>query len=298
MPANTSIKSMTGFGRSALEEPGRAQVWEIRSVNSRYLDLKWRMPPFLRSQEPDWEKTVREFAARGRVEINLQLKVDDPDIAAPVLNTALAQGLLSRLERFAADTGRGFTPDLNRLINISYVWEDQDRQIDPELLAFLKKGLTEALADWNRSRESEGAFLTDDLNKRNERLQKRLEQIRERAPNIKEEKFKALNTRITNLLKEFSVDADEERILQEISVLADKLDISEELTRLEAHLTRLREIIAKGGEVGKRLDFTLQECFREINTCGNKAQDMAVSKLTVDFKTELEKCREQVQNLE
>ena len=103
---------------------------------------------------------------------------------------------------------------------------------------------------------------------------------------------------MSDLLEAHGANLEEGRFLQEITIMADKLDVSEELTRLKAHMERLREILAQGGDAGRRLDFTIQECFREINTCGNKIQDSQISRIIVDFKNELEKCREQVQNIE
>jgi uncharacterized protein (TIGR00255 family) len=122
--------------------------------------------------------------------------------------------------------------------------------------------------------------------------------VEEQAPRIKEERFASLRGRLTEILAQHGRDLEEGRFLQEITLLADKLDVSEEITRLHAHLARMRELLASGEDAGRRLDFTIQECFREINTCGNKIQNTRISRLVVDWKNELEKCREQVQNLE
>jgi uncharacterized protein (TIGR00255 family) len=125
-----------------------------------------------------------------------------------------------------------------------------------------------------------------------------LERIRERAPYVKEERFVAVRERVSELLERYGQELEEGRFLQEITLMADRLDVTEELTRLGAHLERLRELFSLGADAGRKLDFTLQECFREIATCGNKIQDVQVSRLVVDLKNELEKCREQVQNVE
>ena len=120
----------------------------------------------------------------------------------------------------------------------------------------------------------------------------------ERAPAIREERFAILRERLSDALEAAGGELEEGRFLQEMVILADRLDVSEELTRLRAHLDRLTELLASGADAGRKLDFTLQECFREIATCGNKIQDAHVSRVVVDFKNELEKCREQVQNVE
>ena len=124
------------------------------------------------------------------------------------------------------------------------------------------------------------------------------ELIGDRAPELKVEKIRLLRERLADSLSQSGLDLDESRFLQEIVILTDKVDVSEELTRLAAHLERMRQLLAQGQDAGRKLDFTLQECFREINTCGNKLQDAQLSAIIVDFKNELEKCREQAQNLE
>ena len=166
------------------------------------------------------------------------------------------------------------------------------------MVAALEAGLAAALEDWNESREAEARALSRDMVSRLIRMDEWVSRIEERAPDIKEERFTLLRDRLSEALEGMGSSLEEGRFLQEMTLLADKLDVSEELTRLRAHLDRLRELLDGGGDAGKRLDFTLQECFREINTCGNKIQDAQISRLVVDFKNELEKCREQVQNIE
>ena len=170
--------------------------------------------------------------------------------------------------------------------------------MDEALLLSLEKGFTLALEDWNESRETEGKALGNDLTTRLLRMEGWIEKIRERAPQIKEERFNTVQDRLAELLERVDQELDESRFLQEIAIMADRLDVSEELTRLAAHSDRVRELLAQGADAGRKLDFTLQECFREVTTCGNKVQDLQVSRLIVDLKNELEKCREQVQNIE
>lgn len=299
---------MTGYGKSRLaagesgpdsvQGQGWTYAWEIKSVNSRHLDIKWRTPVFLRSLETEWERVVREYGRRGRLDIFLHLRIVDPALTGVTLNCSQAAAMLTELKAFALDQGKILDPDYNRLLSLPYLWEDDQREPDPEMAASLEQGLRQALKDWNKSRAQEGQAMAADLSKRLIRLEEWVARIRERAPEVKEQKAQVMRERILNFLESASLQAEPDRLLQEAAVLSDKLDISEELTRLAAHLDRLSEILENGGEAGKRLDFTLQECFREINTCGNKAQDSHISRLVVDFKAELEKCREQVQNLE
>lgn len=304
------LKSMTGFGRSLTENGDWTQTWEVRSVNSRFLDIKWRLPSSVRGMEQRLERVLRKFAERGRVEVTLSLRRDLNE--APVrFNAAHASSMLDALHELADQRGEVFDPDYNALLSLPGLWvaadEDSEEQEEQDEQEALEAGLVTALEDWNESRATEAEALARDLSSRILRLEEWVEHIATRAPEIREERFtlmrERLNEALSNALRgllrgEASGEMEETRFLQEMVVLADKLDVSEELTRLSAHLDRMRELIAAGMDAGKRLDFTLQECFREINTCGNKVQDSQISRLVVDFKNELEKCREQVQNLE
>ncbi len=292
------LASMTGFGRFETNDKDWTHVWEIRSVNGRFLDVKWRMPSFLRCMETEWEKTVRRYGARGRVDISLNLDIRDAALLGVTFNKAQAQGMVDQLREYAGQCGAEFTPDLNRMLTISTLWREGGGEPDPNLARSLTSGLESALADWRESKLGEGKVMVDDLMERTGRMTGFAAEIRERIPQVLEEKKTSLLQRVQEMLETAGAEFSEERLLQEVAILTDKLDVSEELTRLDAHLDRLREVLGEEGEQGKRLDFIVQETFREINTCGNKAQDIAVSRLVVDFKAELEKCREQVQNME
>ncbi len=291
-------KSMTGYGRSGMENDAFNQVWEVRAVNSRFLDLKWRLPLFLRCREAQLEKVVREFVERGRVEIHLDFQPVKADILKMSLNRPMAVAMLEQMRGLADEIGVPFAPDLNRLMTFSSLWQEGSDEPDPALEEELIRGLRAALADFNKAREREGDALSKDIAMRLGRLKTWQAEIKALAPSIKEEKAANLIARIKTSLEKVGVEAPEERVLQETAVLSDKLDVTEELTRMAGHLDRLEKLLAKGGEIGKRLDFLIQETFREINTCGNKAQSLDVSKIVVDFKAELEKIREQAMNIE
>ncbi len=291
-------KSMTGFGRSITENSYASVVWEARSVNSRYLDLKWRLPLFLRASEPDLEKVVRRFADRGRLEVSCNFQPHRAEVLDISLNKPLAQAMLRSVADLATDMGHEFTPDYTRLLTISHLWQEGMKDAPPELMEALTSGLAQALEDLNVARDREGGLLAQDILRRLEKLAVWHGEIKKLAPKVKEEKFQALRTRLTSVLEKLGVEPSEERILQELAVMTDKLDVTEELTRLGFHLDQIKELLSQKGDVGKRLDFLMQEAFREINTCGNKAQSIEVSRIVVEFKGELEKCREQVQNIE
>jgi uncharacterized protein (TIGR00255 family) len=291
-------KSMTGYGKSRLENDAFTQVWEVRGVNGRFLDLKWRLPLFLRPREAALERVVREAVARGRLEIHLDFAPKRVDLWRATLNRGLAGAMLDEMEGFARQRGLPFTPDLNRLLPLTQLWQEDTPDAAPDLVDTLIGGLRQALVDFNQSREKEGQDLARDILERLARLDVWRQTIETAAPAVKTEKMDQLVARVTAVLEKVGLEPPQERLLQETAILADKLDVSEELTRLAGHLERLTGLTKEDGEVGKRLDFLIQEAFREINTCGNKAQNLEISRLVVDFKAELEKCREQVQNIE
>lgn len=292
------LRSMTGFGRCLVENSGITQQWEIKSVNNRFLDIKWRLPPYLRCLEARLEKLVRQHAERGRVEISLHLQFEPGYGWVRNFDMESANSMLDRLQNLAQSRGETFKADYCRLLDVPELWSDPQYDHDDNLAAKLEKGLLIALEDWDEARSAEGEMLGKDLQNRVSRLEEWTELFSEKAPEIKEDRITILKERLSRILEGGNASLDENRYLQEIVILTDRLDVSEELTRLFAHLERLRQLLHHGEEAGRKLDFTLQECFREVNTLGNKLPDAQLSAVVVDFKNELEKCREQVQNLE
>lgn len=292
-----ALRSMTGFGRFQQEDGCWLQIWEVRSVNSRYLDPKWRLPVQARSLEARLEKVLRRHATRGRVEVTLTLQ-NTGATASVHFDTAQAAALLGALADFAAARGDDYRPDYTALLPLNQLWTTDSGDDNDGLAKSLEAGLAAALKDWNSARRLEGADLVNDLRCRFVRMDEWVRRMETRAPAIKEERFAQVRDRLNEILTALGSELEEGRFLQELVIMADRLDVSEELTRLHSHLARLGELLAADEDTGRKLDFTLQECFREINTCGNKIQDADISRLVVDFKNELEKCREQVQNLE
>lgn len=290
--------SMTGYGRSEGSGEGFSFVWELRSVNGRFLDVKWKLPPSMRCKEQEWEKVLRSVGSRGRVEASLNLEVASPELLGVQLNVPQVRAMIEQVQALAEGYGETFTPDFNRFLSIPSLWRDNSSEPDPTLTSELEKGLAACVADWQRSREAEGQALVKDMLERIELLGGLSARIAARVPVVLADKREGLVRRVREILEASEAVFNEDRMLQETAILTDKLDVSEELTRLAEHLKRMAEVLERDGDVGKRLDFLVQETFREINTCGNKAQDTEVSSLTVDFKAELEKCREQVQNIE
>ncbi len=286
--------SMTGFGRSVIEDVDFTQTWEVRSVNSKHLDLKWRLPTVARSLESYFEKIAKQHALRGRVEISLNIQAKK-NFQAISFNFDQAKQMLSALQDLASQNGLLYQPDLNELLHVKDLWLSDQEEADDDLLARFENGLKVALNDWDEARISEGKNLSSDLSLRFLKMEDWLNHIEDLSPEVKENHFNTIKERINNNLK--NIEIDENRLLQELIILNDKLDISEEITRLHSHLERLQELLEQSADIGRKLDFTLQECFREINTCGNKVQNAQLSRVVVDFKNELEKCREQAQNI-
>jgi uncharacterized protein (TIGR00255 family) len=290
------VKSMTGYGSLSQESDNCAQHWEIRSVNSKQFSLRFRVPHYLKSQEQAWERQVRQSCKRARIEVDLNLQLYRPEAVPVSLNRPQARAMLVQLSELARESGADFEPDLNRLLNVPGVWQETGQAMDEDLASELSRGLERAIEDWNRSRAREGQALQADLEERIARMKEWLQELTSSTRDLAGEKFQNLQERVHALLDTGQVDED--RMFQELALLADKLDVTEELVRLRTHLDNLSDLLASDEDNGRKLDFLLQECFREINTCGNKAQNTTVSSLVVEMKTELEKCREQVQNLE
>ncbi|NLY41448.1 MAG: YicC family protein [Desulfovibrionales bacterium] len=291
-------KSMTGYGRATTNTDNWSLTWEIRSLNNRHLDLKWKIPPTLYGLQKTWEAVVRAVAARGGVELFLGLKILNPELQSISLDTTLASAMLRQLSALAAENNHPFTPDLNRLLAVQGLWRDMGNIDNPALLADLTATLERAVADWDVSRQHEGQALQADLCARFATLGQMVAEIKTLAQGTAAERLAQMQERINKLLAETSITVDPDRMLQELAVLADKVDVSEELTRLEIHLRSIDNYFQTSEPIGRKLDFMVQECFREINTCGNKSQNTQVSQVVVNFKAELEKCREQIQNLE
>ena len=290
--------SMTGFGRYETNEDTWTHVWEIKSVNGRFLDVKWRMPGYLRSLENGWEKVVRTHASRGRVDVSLNLEVLDAGILGVTFNETMAKAMFAEMEKLAQAQGRTFEPDYNRVLAMSSLWRDAGSEPDPGLAESLTSGLESALKEWVQARAIEGEAMVTDLLSRLETLREIAQKVAVRIPAILEEKKSNLRQRIMDMLESAGADFSEDRMLQEVAHLTDKLDVSEELTRLDAHLERLGEVLSDKGEVGKKLDFLIQEMNREVNTIGSKSSSTDIAAIIVTMKSEMEKIREQVQNIE
>ena len=287
-------QSMTGFGRAEGEVEGRRMTVEARTVNHKYLDLRLCLPPELETYELEIQALIKDRLNRGRVELNVAL---GPSSTPGLLqwDQGLARSYLAVMRQMQSELGLSGEPDLALLLAQKDVIIRTGNEPFSASAWGAAKGIIQAcLSALAKSRAGEGKSLAADLAERREQLQTRISRVREQAPRGVENYRERLNRR----LQELAIAADPLRLAQEVVLFADRCDVSEELTRLATHTAKFGEILAESGAVGRRLDFLLQEMHREANTVGAKIQDAELSQEVVEIKAELERMREQVQNLE
>lgn len=288
---------MTGFGRGDAQEGGKSYYVEIKTVNHRYSDISIKIPKQVSFLEKKVRDTVNKSLSRGKVDIFITYENFSEGQKSPMIDETLAKAYIQAVELLRdkfdlkgdinISLVTGF-PDVIRLKNAE---EDED-----ELWDLLKIALDMAIESLIKMRENEGNKLEYDLLMKGEFITKKLEEIKKRAPEVvKEYKYK-LENRIKELMDQKLVD--ENRISMEVALFADKCSIDEEIVRLESHINQIKEIIQLQEPVGRKLDFLIQEMMREVNTIGSKANDLVIIKEVLEIKSEIEKLREQIQNIE
>ncbi len=282
-----NIQSMTGFGQA---EAGGIRV-EVRSVNHRYLEPRFRIPVFINPYEITLRNMIRERFSRGRFDVTIAL-TDKADVRL-CINRTLAGNLFHALKGLQQDLGIEEGPTLDHLFWFRESLFREEPEYNPEDLFRVFETALDRLA---LMRRREGEHLAEDILSTVEALERILDAVRSEVEGTLEKTCERLRARISELLSEAAVD--EARLLQEAAFLSEKADVSEELTRVQSHISQLRKIISEGGTIGRKLDFLLQELLREINTIGSKSSEYRVSDLVIQMKTEVEKMKEQVQNLQ
>ncbi|MGB3223182.1 MAG: YicC/YloC family endoribonuclease [Desulforhopalus sp.] len=292
-----TIKSMTGFGRGELETDGRVWTAEVRCVNNRYLDLKMKLPRGYALLEEKIRKKVSETYLRGRVDIFLSVSGDFSDLQEVKVNLPLAEGYINALQLLSGQFG------LKEVITTQMVASYPDvmvrEQKDDDLIAvwgIVEKVIDAALENCDTMRTQEGKILAADLMTRLSFFENTIDTIEKSIPELLEQRLKNLQERLEKLLA--NVQLDPTRLVQEVAVMADKTDVTEEIVRLRCHIGQFKLFLGEESGIGRKLDFLIQEFLREVNTLASKINDAAVAHLTVDLKSELEKMREQVQNIE
>jgi len=293
------IRSMTGFGASASPQAGGGAGSsfrvEIRAVNNRFRELIVKLPRSLMALEEPIKQIVAAEVVRGRVEVFVQSE-GQPVGQKLAVNRGLAEQYLAALTELKDGLGLSGEPDLRFVAGLpGVIGLGEDKPDLEAVLAELQPALEAALAGLVKMRRSEGQRLVQDIRERLEAVDEFRRQLEGLAQGLVAEAQERVRERLEALIGQ---EVEPQRLAQEAGILADKLDVTEELVRLASHLSQFRGYLDQGGAVGRRLDFLCQEMFREINTIGSKANRAEASQLVVETKAELEKIREQVQNLE
>jgi uncharacterized protein (TIGR00255 family) len=286
------IRSMTGFARRERQFPWGLLAWELKTVNHRFLELGVRLPEEFRAAESDFRAAVAGAVRRGKIECSLHFR---PTVVTGAIevDTELLSSLTTRAQQIAAQAGMAARIDVLDLLRWPGVIRDGSREAAP-MIAAAHALLAEALTELARFRDSEGGRLRDALELRCAGLIEFSGRVVERLPEIRARMRSKLLDRIAALVK----DVDQDRIEQELAILAQRLDVDEELDRLRGHVTEIRKTFDGQEAAGRRLDFLMQELNREANTLSSKSQDIETTRAAVDMKVLIEQMREQVQNIE
>ena len=291
-----AVKSMTGFGAASAHAEGVRVTVELSSVNRKQLDVVFRLPPQLAALESRIQKIIQEQISRGRISGTVQIEAADGG-AMIQMDQKRAEETVNKLRRAAKKLNLADDLSASMLLQIPGLLKTQSAEQTPEeIFQCLEKALLAALKKLNAMRAHEGKALETDFLMRLKLLKQMLEQIKARAPeissNVRKKLFQGLeNAGLKNV-------AQDERVIREIALFGEKSDIAEEITRLESHIQQFKKMLRSNEPSGRSLDFLAQEFFREINTIGSKANDLKITEQVVAFKTELERIREQIQNVE
>lgn len=289
---------MTGFGRATITEDNASVTIELKTVNNRFLDVNLRLPSDLQHLENDIKRTITDRLARGRVEMNMQF--DRSEDITYELNKPMIAGYLEAMSQLKAEFGLEGDADINVIARLPNVVSVKRAEVSETAGELIRNVLIAALDDLEAMRGKEGELLAAVIQANLAEIESRLVTIASESANIASEFQQRLEKRIGDLLAkvESQFEVDPVRLAQEVAFLADRSDISEEIARLSTHIGHFRDVMNDTRDVGKRLDFLTQELNREANTIASKTQNMTVKESALAIKSEIEKIREQVQNIE
>ncbi|MEG1942577.1 MAG: YicC/YloC family endoribonuclease [Angelakisella sp.] len=291
------IRSMTGYGRSEQILHGKAIAVEVRSVNHRYFEYTSRLPRSCSFLDDRLKKLVQCSASRGKVDLGLTVTALEGTGAQVAIDHTLAREYLSALQALGRELDLTDDVTVSVLSRFSDIFTVQKTEEDEEQLwADVETVAKDALSRFVEMRQLEGERLREDILGRLLLIEDCVGIIEERSPATVEEYRARLTAKLTELLQ--GIAPDEQRVITEVALMGEKLAVDEETVRLRSHMGQLRDILGLPEAVGRKLDFLMQELNREINTIGSKAQDVAIARVVVDVKSELEKIREQIQNIE
>lgn len=289
---------MTGFGRGAVTENNFSVSVELKTVNNRFLDVSLRLSSEMQQLESEIKRLISSRLSRGRVDVNLQYeRIEEVEYE---LNRPMIAGYLSAIKKMQDEFGLSGEPDLNVVARLPNVMMPKKEDVNEAFSFGVAAAVATAIEDLEKMRSSEGEMLKTELSERLDAIERRLPIIESEAGSITEEYRVRLTKRIGDMLakSDSQIEIDQGRLAQEIAYLSDRADISEEIARLKTHIEHFRNIMDEEKEVGKRLDFLTQELNREANTITSKTNNMVVKENALAIKSEIEKIREQVQNVE
>ena len=288
---------MTGYGRAVETVNGREFTVELRSVNNRYLDCSVRLPRMLSFAEDAVKQAVKGSISRGKVDVFITVRSEADDEVQITLNKAVLQGYLSAMRQMVDEFQVKDDISVSSLSRMPEMFTVEKPQVDEDaLLKDLMGVVNKALEGFDAMRQAEGETLDRDLRSRGETILELVSQVEAGSGKTVSEYRARLEAKIKEVLA--STTIDESRILTEAAIFADKVAVDEETVRLRSHLKQMNTMLTTGGAVGRKLDFLLQEMNREANTIGSKCTDVNLARIVVDIKAELEKIREQTQNIE
>jgi uncharacterized protein (TIGR00255 family) len=289
---------MTGYGRGAVVDTGFAVTVELKTVNNRFLDVSLRLSGEMQQLESTIKRSIGNRLSRGRVDVNLQY--DRSEEINYELNRPLIEGYLAAIKTMQDEFALAGEPDLNVVARLPNVLVPRKEELSDEFIVAVENAVNLALDDLEKMRHNEGEMLMNELEMRLTEIEKRLSPIETEAENVTEEYRQKLTKRISDMLAktDSQIELDQSRLAQEVAYLSDRSDISEETSRLRSHIDHFRQIMQDDKEVGKRLDFLTQELNREANTIASKTGNLTIKEHALSIKSEIEKIREQVQNVE
>lgn len=292
-----SIKSMTGFGRGEVKTEGRTWIAELRCVNNRYFDLKTRLPKNCTMFEEPLRKLLSSKLQRGRVDLVVNTSGECADIEQVKVNLDLARSYHHALAEICSALDLPDQVTVSQIASMPDVLVREQENEDPETV-WLQLGtvVREALDRCDEMRLQEGLVLRDDLRARLSLFSRTVDTIETAIPTLLQQRQRTLEERLEKLIGQ--VQLDPARLAQEVAILADRTDVTEEIVRLRCHIRQFLAFLEEKAAVGRKLDFLVQEFLREVNTLASKINDPAIAHLTVELKSELEKMREQIQNIE
>ncbi|MBO4929684.1 MAG: YicC family protein [Clostridia bacterium] len=291
------LKSMTGYGRVKVENDLREITVELRSVNHRYLDLNIKVPRIYGYLEDLVSKQAQAAIARGKVDIFVSVRAKEGADIKVTPNMAVIQGYVDAIKKVSETYGISDEASALALLRLPDAMEQNKEEADADQLkGEVSAVLAQALEEYNAMREKEGGRLVEDVVYRAGLIAKSVDFVEQRSPNCVEEYRTRIAARMTEILD--GSELAQQRILQEAALYADKVNVTEEIVRLRSHLSQLDTMLKSPVAIGRKLDFLVQEMNRETNTIGSKANDFQIAKTVVDMKAEIEKIREQIQNLE